>query len=144
MNIILKFFVYLGKFYLIEMKNYLLVLVTEAETGRIFYSPLRPAPPLIFIFRPRPASPRKKLSPLRPAPLCQGIFINSTDTKDRNGKDFLLPTPLRPEKSFPRLAPPRRKKFYPPRPAPPKKVFPASPRPAKNGPRPVSVSGWLR
>ncbi len=56
---------------------------SEAETGRIFYSPLRPAP------------------------LSQGIFTNSTDTKDRNGKDFLLPTLLRPEKSFPRLAPPR-------------------------------------
>ncbi len=56
---------------------------SEAETGRIFYSPLRLAP------------------------LSQGIFTNSTDTKDRNGKDFLLPTPLCPEKSFPRLAPPR-------------------------------------
>jgi len=58
-------------------------------------------------FTPRLAPPRKKFSPLRPAPLYQGIFTNSIDTKDRNGKDFLLPTPLRPEKSFPRLAPPR-------------------------------------
>jgi len=58
-------------------------------------------------FTPRLALPRKKFSPLRSAPLSQGIFTNSTDTKDRNGKDFLLPPPLRPEKSFPRLAPPR-------------------------------------
>jgi len=47
-------------------------------------------------FTRRLAPPRQKFSPLRPAPLSQGIFTNSTDTKDRNGKDFLLPTPLRP------------------------------------------------
>jgi hypothetical protein len=82
-------------------------------------------------FTPRPeksfsrfAPPRKKLSPLRPAPLSQGIFTNSTDTKDRNGKEFLLPTPLRPEKSFPRLPRPVSSFYFssPLRPAPPKMV----------------------
>ncbi len=57
--------------------------------------------------RPRPASPREKLSPPRPAPLFQGISINGIGTKGRNGEDFLLPASPRPEKSFPRLAPPK-------------------------------------
>jgi hypothetical protein len=122
------------------------MFITRGQSGEDFLLPASPrpeksfprfAPPLIFIFRLRPASPRKNLSPLRPAPLSQDIFTNSTDTKDRNGKDFLLPTPLRPEKSFPHLAP--------------KKVFPTSPRPVSSFyfssplrpapiPRPVSIS----
>ncbi len=57
---------------------------TEAETGRIFYSPPRPAPPLVFILRPRPA------------PLFQGTSINGIGTKGRNWEDFLLPASPRP------------------------------------------------
>jgi hypothetical protein len=103
------------------------MFITRGRSGEDFLLPASPrpeksfprfAPPLIFIFCPHPASPRKNLSPLRPAPLSQDIFTNSTDTKDRNGKDFLLPTPLRPEKSFPHLAPPRQKWSQPRFPAP--------------------------
>jgi hypothetical protein len=79
----------------------------EAETGRIFYSPPRPAPSLVFILRPRPASSRKKLSPPRPAPLFQAISINGIDTKGRNEEDFLLPASPRPVSSFYFSSPPR-------------------------------------
>jgi hypothetical protein len=67
---------------------------------------------------PRPASPRKKLSPPRPAPLFQGISINDIDTKGRNGEGFLLPASPRPVSIF---------------------YFSSPPRPAPI-PRPVSVS----
>jgi hypothetical protein len=51
-------------------ESYLLNLdsaLTRGRNGEDFLLPASPAPPLVFILRPRPASPRKKLSPPRPA-----------------------------------------------------------------------------
>jgi hypothetical protein len=136
------------------------VLEPEAETGRIFYSPPRPAPKKIS-----PASPApKKISPASPRP--EKSFPRLAPPR----KKFPPPRPAPPLVFIlhPRPASPR-KKLSPPRPAPLFQgisingidtkgrngegfLLPASPRPvsifyfssppcpAKSGSRPVSVS----
>ncbi len=56
------------------------VLAPKVATERIFYSPPCPAPSLVSIFHPRPASPRQKWSPPRfPAPFRSLMESHLTD-----------------------------------------------------------------
>ena len=84
----------------------------------------RPAPIKSVIFHPRPVPPRKKFSPPRFAPTFLYISTNETEAEDEKKKEFLLPAPPRPEKSFPRpnlififhpCPGPPRQKWSPPR-----------------------------
>jgi hypothetical protein len=111
----------------VQRSSSLIVIYSEAETGRIFYSPPRPAPKKVFPAPPRPEKSSPRFAPSR---FLKVFLLTALTPKTETERIFYSPLRFATKKVFPASPRPVSSFFF----------IPASPRPPQKGPRPVSVS----